>query len=488
MLNQNAYIMKKFIIILSLLMSVNMMLAQMSDYELWSFSTNDRIYSNPQIQDNTIYFGSNDKIFHAIDADNGNAVWEYLVDAKIQSGSAIKDSIIFFESGNSCYALHKNSGEEIWVYLNNDLQGAGKLDDWDYHHATPLIDDSIVYFGCGNGLMLGLDVLTGNLKIQVSSIDSVPIRSTPVINDGILYFGDWDGRAYAFDIHANDTLWTRKTYSSQPYSTFGMLNTKMIVYDSLLIMGARNPRIFALNAYTGNVVWTYIVSGGGWISGDPVIQNDTLYIGGSDCHKLFAFDVHDGTLFWSYLFLHNNFSQPKICGDYVVFTTGNAYANGGSNYGQGYIYALNRNDGSIKNFSLIGGNIFTTPIFYNGQIIVGSDDNHIYSLDSASFLSDFVNIEETGYNSVNDPKLFPNPFRDSIKIDYSVNFLTNISIIIYDLSGKEINRFYIGEKVAGDYSLIWYGKDKYNHDVPPGIYIIDINSKMASKSNVIIKQ
>lgn len=480
--------MKKYLVLLCLIMSANIMLPQNGDYELWSFETGNRIYSDPFIHDNIIYFGSNDNTFYAIDADNGSELWQYQVDANVQSGSAIKDSIIFFESGNSCYALNKDTGEEIWVYENNDPQGAEKLDDWDYHHATPVIDDSIVYFGFGNGLMLGFDVVTGSIEIQTSSIDSIPIRSTPAIYDGMLYFGDWDGIAYCYDINAHDTIWTRKTFTSQPYPTFGMLNTKMMVYDSILLMGARNPRIYALNAYTGEQVWTYMVSGGGWISGDPIVEDDVLYIGGSDCNKLFALDVHTGSLLWDFVFLYNNYSEPHVCGDYVMFTTGNAYANGGTNYGSGYLYALYKNDGTIKNFSRIGGNIFTTPVFHDGQIIVGSDDTHLYALDSLAFISDFVNIGKTGYNSINDTKLYPNPFTDSITINYNVNTSTNISVIIYDLSGREIRRFNEGEKVAGEYSLIWNGTNEQNHEVPAGYYIVDVNSKMVSNSNYIVKQ
>lgn len=489
MLIVKSQVMKKYLIIATLFLSIFNLNAQNKDYELWSFETNDRIYSNPQIHGNTLYFGCNDNTFYAIDANNEDELWQYQINTYIQSGSTIVDSIIFFEAGNNCYALNKDTGEEIWIYVNNDSQGEEKLDNWDYHHATPVIDDSLVYFGLGNGSMLGIEIATGNIKVQTSAVDSVPIRSTPVVNDGILYFGDWDGKAYAYDINANEILWTRNTYvGPPPYETFGMLNTKMLVYDSMLIMGARNPRIYALNAYTGNPEWIFEVSDGGWISGDPYIENDTLYIGGSDCHKLFALDVHTGDLFWDYMFLYNNFSQPKVCGDYVLFTTGNAYANNGTNYGHGYLYAVNKFDGSLKNFSRIGGNLFTTPIFHNGQIIVGSDDKHIYSLDSISFVSTYVNIEETGINSVVDPKFYPNPFKDSITISYDLVLPTKVTIIIYSWSGQEIKRSHTEKRTVGEYEFLWDGKDQQNNEVSPGAYVVEIHSKMVSTSQVIIKQ
>ena len=51
-----------------------------------------------------------------------------------------------------------------------------------------------------------------------------------------------------------------------------------------------------------------------------------------------------------------------IKGNYVLFTAGDAYAYLRSNSGKGYLYALNKMNGTIINFSRTGGNAFTDPV------------------------------------------------------------------------------------------------------------------------------
>ncbi|MFC2101482.1 PQQ-binding-like beta-propeller repeat protein [Bacteroidota bacterium] len=389
--------MKNWIIIPAILMLTLVRLnstAQRNEYILWTFETDDRIDCNPVVDESRIYFGSNDNQFYCIDAVTHEELWHYQTLYNVQSPPLIVGDILYFESGNCCFALDKVTGAEIWVHLSNDPDGVDQLDPWDYHHATPVSDDTIIYFGCGSGDLVGLDPENGSMKFLYRAIDSAAIRSTPVIEDEILYFGDWNGRVYAYDLVGGDTIWSVRTYDTQPYATFGMVNTSMVIHDSLLIFGARNPEIQVLNKYTGVPVWDYTVPGGGWISGDPLVSGDTLYIGGSDCHKLFAFNVNTGELFWDYSFLQNNFSRPLIFEEYIIFTTGNAYAYLETNYGQGYLYALHRDDGSIKNFSLIGGNIFTSPIIGGGEIYLSSEDKSFYSIDLSLFLDFNLNAEE----------------------------------------------------------------------------------------------
>ena len=481
---------KPFIIALVLIMTqISLVtLAQKNEYILWSYETGDRVNSNPVIDEGLIYFGSNDHTFYAIDATTHDELWSYQTPFNIQSEALILGENIYFESGNNCYALNKTTGAEIWTYISNDPDGADKLDPWDYHHAAPISDDTIIYFGCGNGQMVGLDPADGIVKFLYQSIDSAAIRSTPVIDEGILYFGDWNGIVYAFDLYTGDTIWSYKTYQTQPYATFGMVNTEMFIHDSLLVFGARNPELQVLNKYTGEPVWSYTVPGGGWISGDPLIAGDTLYIGGSDCHKLFAFDLYTGELFWQYQFLKNNFSQPIICGEYLVFTTGNAYAYLGTNYGQGYLYALQRDDGSIKNFSLIGGNIFSTPVTYGGEIFLTSEDKSLYAIDSIMFLSTNVNIEERGYQAVSIREPFPNPFEDTIFIPYEVNYPSSITITIFDFLGRLINTLFNGTQERGEFKTQWNGKNSSGVYVKPGYYVVEVSSGQYITTRIIIKK
>jgi outer membrane protein assembly factor BamB len=451
------------------------------------FETGDRIQSHAIIDDEVIYFGSNDKTFYAVDLNTGVQKWSYPAGSAVKSSAAIKDSILYFSSGNSFYALNKSSGREIWTYVIESLVPRDNLDPWDYHHGAPVIHHNEVYLGCENGLLYCFNAMKGDLEYAWSTIDSAAIRCTPAIKDYILYTGDWNGMIYAFDLKTRDTLWTYRTYQEQFYPTFGRINTRLYIHDSLLIFGARNHEIQVININTGTVVWSHVEQNGGWISGDPLVAGDTLYIGGSDCHKLFAFHIATGELFWTYEFLLNSFSSPIIEGDHIFFTTGDAYAYMGSNYGSGYLYALDRKDGSIVNFSLIGGNVFTDPLVYEDNIYMGSDDMHIYAIDLPGFLSDSATLQLRGYEFIDQIAISPNPFQDSTTISFQVNYETSVKAIIYDLDRKEISILQDGPLTIGNHPFVWDGKDSLGTEAPAGYYIFEAGSGEYFKNAFIQK-
>jgi len=82
-------------------------------------------------------------------------------------------------------------------------------------------------------------------------------------------------------------------------------------------------------------------------------------------------------------------------------------------------------------------------------------------------------ISETGSQSLQ-YKLFPaypNPFNPETKIKYSLSQSGNISLIVYDVLGNEIQTLAIGEKSAGTYEVKFDGSD-----LPSGVYIYRLNA------------
>ncbi|NQV17559.1 MAG: PQQ-binding-like beta-propeller repeat protein [Armatimonadetes bacterium] len=453
----------------------------------WSFQTGDRILSHPVLDEGVVYFGSNDNNLYALDAENGDLIWNFQVDFNVQSSPVIHDSLIFFESGNSHFALNKYTGEEIWSYIIDEPYGTEKIDYWDYHHAAPVIVDSIVVFACGDGNLYAYNLHNGNPFFMYTTLESAAIRSTPVQDNYHLYFGDWDGRIYSYNLVLQDTLWCVETYQTQPYPTFGQVNTKMVVHDSLLIFGARNPTLQVFNKFNGNLVWDYTVAGGGWISGDALVVNDTLYIGGSDCNKMFAFDVYSGELLWDYTFLFNNFSEPVIYEDMIIFTTGDAYAFQGTNYGDGYLYALQRNNGTLVNYERIGGNLFTTPIIHDGKIYIGSSDTNFYCVDLDSFINGTGTEEELLDPRSNNLYNYPNPFNPATTISfYSVNSEENTSITIYNLKGQKVKELIREIYLCGEHSIVWDGTNASGEEVNSGLYFVKLQSGQLESINKIL--
>ncbi len=440
------------------------------------FTTGNRVLSHPIIDDGVIYFGSNDSTFYAVDLKTSEMKWSYPTGSEVKSSAALEGSTLYFSSGNRFYGLDKNTGKEIWAHMTESLVPSKNMDPWDYHHGAPVIHKGKVFFGREDGLLYCFDASDGGLDYTWPAIDSAAIRCTPVIQDQVLYFGDWNGRVYAFDLMAHDTLWTYRTYQQQLYPTFGQLNTRFVIHDSLLIFGARNPELQVVNTKTGRKVWSHVAQNGGWISGDPLINGDTLFIGGSDCHKLFAFDVRTGELYWTYELNLNNFSRPIIIGDQVLFTAGDAYAYLRSNHGKGYLYALDKKNGTIFNFSRTGGNAFTDPVVSGNKLYLGSEDGHVYAIDLKQFLADPSSLMTKGYESIDSITITPNPFIDSTTISFHVNYETMVRAALYGFENNEIQVLQNGLLPGGSHSFVWDGKDSLANQVPAAYYIIEVHS------------
>lgn len=115
---------------------------------------------------------------------------------------------------------------------------------------------------------------------------------------------------------------------------------------------------------------------------------------------MFAFNAFTGENYWKYSFLNNNFSKPLLYKNYILFTTADAYTVFGASAGRRYLYALSRKDGHIKNATLIGGNLFSSPIVKNDIVFLTSEDSSLYAVDLEKFMNAENNQIVKGNNSV----------------------------------------------------------------------------------------
>ncbi len=462
--------------------------AQENPFVKWSFETQGKILSHPVIDEDIIYFGSNDSVFYAVDIKTGKQIWTVRTNSSIQSKALVNNDIVYFKSGNGVFAVHKDNGHELWNVSSKNNQRSEQIDPWDYHSGAPAIYDSMIFFGFGNGKLRGFDLKTGELKRDIIRKDTAAIKSGLIIENSILYYGDWQGKVYAYNIDMGEELWVHSTYEKQLYNTFGQINTQLCINDNLLFFGGRNPELQVLDKNTGEKKWSYIEKDGGWISGDPLLLNDTLFIGGSDNHEMFAFNAKTGQKYWSFLFLNNNFSKPLAYKNYLLFTTGDAYSVYGTSLGRGYLYALNRANGRIINFTKVGGDLYSSLLVKNGVVYMGSADGKLYSIDLDVFLNENPNLKTKGYNSIEILEVIPSPFSDSLNISYEINYNTNISIQIKDLNENEVVKLYSGKVNKGEHHIKWDGKDNNGNNAQNSYYFLEINSGEYYKKTIIQKQ
>jgi eukaryotic-like serine/threonine-protein kinase len=450
--------------------------AQEKSFIIKKFDSKARISSNPIEHNNTIYFGNDDSLFFAIDAKTLAKKWSFKTESIIRSKPVVIENIIYFKSGYTVYAVNSETGDKVWSHSKQSNKTAAQEDYWDYHSGAPVIHTSNIYFGFEDGTIHGFNLNSGEIKANLYADSSASIKSGLFVDKDMLYFGDWNGKLYAYNLNTNERLWKYDTYEKQEYPTFGQINTELTIYKDLLFFGARNPDFQVIDIKSAQKKWSFLEKDGAWMSGDPLIYNDTLFIAGSDNHKLYAFDPVSGDKFWEYEFLFNSFSKPVTYKDYIFLTTGDAYSVFGPSKGHGYLYALNRKNGSIVNFSLIGGNLNSTPVIKNENLYLCSEDGFLYKIDLNTFLTEAKNFKEKGYRAFEINKVDSESDANSVKIDYKVNFETYMKILITDLSDNEVKNLYYDIINIGEHTMVWDKMDNTNTKAKPGYYFVEISS------------
>ena len=84
---------------------------------------------------------------------------------------------------------------------------------------------------------------------------------------------------------------------------------------------------------------------------------------------------------------------------------------------------------------------------------------------------------------------YPNPFNPSTVIQYDIPELSQISLTLYDLSGREINQLVEEIQPPGLKTVVWDGKDFMGNRMGAGIYIYQLKSGnyVESKKMIFVK-
>jgi hypothetical protein len=71
---------------------------------------------------------------------------------------------------------------------------------------------------------------------------------------------------------------------------------------------------------------------------------------------------------------------------------------------------------------------------------------------------------------------YPNPFNPNTEIEYVIDQPSHVSIVVYNLLGKEVKTLVNEEKRAGIYQVKWDGMNEAGTSVPSGIYLYRISA------------
>ena len=175
------------------------------------------VHASPAIADGTVFIGSWDTYFYAIDAASGREKWKFKTgedhdtynQVGIQSSAAVADGMVYFGCRDShLYALDAVSGEKKWAFSANGSWVVG----------SPAVREGKVYFPTSDSsLLYEVDAKTGKV-LRSLGFNHWYLYSSPALAGDVLYIGSTQGKVAAVGLGDMKALWSYETDASKQHS------------------------------------------------------------------------------------------------------------------------------------------------------------------------------------------------------------------------------------------------------------------------------
>lgn len=401
---------------------------------LWDFSSGRLLPPASGIlidSSNTIYFGSSDKYFYALNAD-GSLKWEY------QTEHFFSPTLMNIDLQGNLYSTN-NSGQLFSFNSSGNLNWSVTYESG-FNQRSPVLstDGNTIYIAGKDSNLFALN-LNGSLKwkFKCSKIQTAPI----VDSYNNIYFIDQHS---LFSIYPSSEIrWEFSDFQFGSYS------------------------IPAIN-YDGNIY---------------AIVGDTV----APYYKLLISIDFDGEYMWKYIFddeESDDFWQPLICD-----SEGTVYV--GSTFGYNY-YAI-ASDGTLKWKLPLTSPIQqidnTGAISENGTLFLGTHYTILLPHQWRTLMA--IRDTVTSVKEENNEALvyhltqnFPNPFNATTNFKYTIPQSGRVTIKVFDLIGSEVLTLLDRYQEAGSYDVIFRAKD-----LASGIYFYTLTSGnfIATKKLILLK-
>jgi len=266
-------------------------IAQNQTKLVWQFKCHGAIHASAAIDGNSVFIGSNDSCFYALNKATGVENWHFRTAGQIKSAPCFFNGMVIFNcTDGSIYALNQKTGSLQWQFKT---LGEQRYDIWDYYLSSPVSDNGNIYLGSGDSCVYSLNAQTGRLNWKFKT-DGI-VHATPMVSQQKVLVGSFDGWFYALDAQTGQPDWKFNTIGDR-YFPKGEVQKGAAIYKNTVIFGSRDYNIYALDIATGQGLWN--MKEPGWIVATPLVANDRLYFGTSDSHRFYCMNAESGNIEW----------------------------------------------------------------------------------------------------------------------------------------------------------------------------------------------
>ncbi len=458
---------------------------------IWVAETKSWIESSPLVFAGKVLLGGSDHHFYAFDQDDGSLLFSLPSDYDVITAPSTDGQNIFYGGDDGKIRSVTPDGVVIWTA---DAGGA-------VYGAPAAAEGKVVYGSIANGegssfnRLAALDASSGT-EIWRQDFDGYEfLYGTPTVAYGNVYIGDFQGNVRAFDLDDGNLLWTRSL------GDWSLLSSPA-VSEGVLYIGSNDGDLYALDAFTGVVLDQ--AGTGGFIQSSPGIAGNRLFVGSAD-GILRAFNLDMGV---------EVSASPQVvsvpAGGTLPFDVLISERHGDAQAFLAWL-RITRPNGAQRDF----GNPVNLNLPPGGQISaaaqlgiptnapagdyflavnVGASQDAIWDASSFAFTitppEDLVpartgdwtfTLSEGKPDAVATTGVpgefalyppYPNPFNASVNFRFSLPAAGEVTVKVYDASGRRVATLFEGALEAGVHRLRW---DASNF--ASGVYFVKLTSR-----------
>jgi eukaryotic-like serine/threonine-protein kinase len=244
------------------------------------------------------------------------------------------------------------------------IKAKWKFETEDELRGGPIVSKGRVYVGSYDTNMWAFDEQTGDFIWKYATNGGVATTPTCSEDAGLIYFGSEDKKLYAIDMHEGKMRWT--------FDTNGPIRSSPRVAHNHVFFGSDDGMVYAVNASSDRKLWEYDMRGP--VRTKPYVTKDMVIVG-AETGELAALEL-SGKRKWGIDLSKRGkpiTSSPKVDEEEDICYVGCF---------DGYIYAIDANNGYTMWRFRTGQPIISSPVFHENLLYFGSVDGAVYALNS----------------------------------------------------------------------------------------------------------
>ena len=327
--------------------------------------TSDRKEGSILVRDGVVYFTvftsfeSEYNHIYALDAYTRELLWRFEAPSLARSLKVAYGVVFFVTADDHLNALDAHTGELLWTY------------DTEFPVSEYVVEGGVIYLTSRDFALYAVDIATGKVLWTHDGVDA----KLPAVEGGVIYCSGGDG-LLALDVSTGEPLWRYKITGTEVRYCGPPTVADGVAFFQYTDQDLRQYALHALNASTGEFIWTHRLKDEFW--DDSLTVTDKVVQFSSYDEHVYALDAATGEMLWRRPYPQNISRLAVADGTAVVPIRFSHKSN--------YLYAWDATTGKTLWRYLVDGegSIHVPPVAADSTIYFSSYDGFLYAVAMAT--------------------------------------------------------------------------------------------------------